>query len=931
MKRKSRVFLLSLILTFGCILCLIYHKDSLSHITSTQLVKSFNFKNINEYQVNNSKDLDLEIPLNPNNNGNSFSISLNLNNSLNKEIDTLISLYEKNTNKLIYAKLFNIIKGESVLLPKIFYDNNDKSYILKIKAENKEIFNDIKIVQNGVTLKFINSLCYIFQALLYTVILGSLIFFLYSYRSKIFNLKNISIFSLTNAVVLILFGYIYNSFHWDVVNVPFFLDGIDDGHFLSVAKNAIDGNSFWYMNDLGAPFGVARYNFPMLMAFYYDFCYFLGFFTSNVILVNNLYYILTFLFAVFGFILIARELKINYYLALFGGLLFSFTQYHLFRSAQHVTASSYFVITLIFYFCINIVFKDNFNNRKLEIEDKIKLYSSLILSSFFIGSVDIYYAYFGCAFIVLSILIALFNKRLVACLRGLYFLFMIFVVLISNLYPSILNSILNGSTKTSARDPYEAFYYGLSLVHLFMPKTFGDFHIFSWLTQAYNHSKFFKTEAIINYLGIMGIIGFIILIAVLLIDGFRKFIQKYEDDDNKEMLNFLSKLNIFALLLGLQSAVGVFIALFGFTKIRTYNRISVYILMFSILAVIYLINILFKKYFKNFKQIYIVIFCIVLLCFHVNENNLRKFPQNYNTINNKISSIKEFALNVNNYLKNGAKVLQLPILTYPENYVSQNLVNCNYQVFPYLFTKNIQWSFGTLSHTNEYFYQKNMFGLEDIMSDLINAKNTGFDGITINTDIFDKARISEESKILDDVKEILGNPIFVSKDKKIYFFDFNNFKNFKDNNIENVNFIADKLYLNEGWADMWSAKEIKNRWALVKNDKKKAQDKNKGGSSYINFISCKKSPYKIIIKVLSPINNHLKVYLNNNIIGDFSVTKGKNVFETKYIYEDSSKNLHEINLIKLEHAASFKPSDLFKNNYDHRNLTLNYQEVKLKF
>ena len=70
MKRKSRVFLLSLILTFGCILCLIYHKDSLSHITSTQLVKSFNFKNINEYQVNNSKDLDLEIPLNPNNNGN---------------------------------------------------------------------------------------------------------------------------------------------------------------------------------------------------------------------------------------------------------------------------------------------------------------------------------------------------------------------------------------------------------------------------------------------------------------------------------------------------------------------------------------------------------------------------------------------------------------------------------------------------------------------------------------------------------------------------------------------------------------------------------------------------------------------------------------------------------------------------------------------
>ena len=921
MKRKSRVFLLFLILTFGCILCLIYHKDSLSHITSTQLVKSFNFKNINEYQVNNSKDLDLEIPLNPNNNGNSFSQSIVLNNNFDKEIDLSISLYEKDSNTLVYDKHFNILKGASVIFSKIFYEKNNVNYILKINAKNKEIFKNIKIFQNGVTSKIINSICYIFQALLYTVIFFALLIFLYSYKSMIFNLKNISIFSMTSAIVLILFGYIYNSFHWDVINVPFYLAGIDDGHFLSVAKNALDGNGFWYMKDIGAPFGVARYNFPMLMAFYYDFCYFFGFFTDNVIFVNNLYYIFTYLFAVFGFILVARELKINYYLAVLGGILFSFSQYHVFRSAHHMTASSYFVITLVLYVCLNIVLRDDFNTRYLKVIDKIKIYSSLILSSFLIGSVDIFYAYFGCAFIVLSIMIALFDKRYVASMRAVFFLLMIIIVLVNNLYPSLLNNIINGSSKTSSRDPYEAFFYGLSLVHLFMPRTFGDFHIFSWLTNTYNHTMLFKNEATTSYLGIIGVIGFLTLISFLLIDKFKRILQKYEDDNNKGILSFLSKLNIFALLLGFQSGIGVLIALIGFTKVRTYNRISVYILLFSILAIIYLFDIFYKKFLKNVNQIYMILFCIILLCVHFKENYLLKFPQNFNSNSQKIKSVSNYAIAISNFYKSGAKILQLPVLTYPENIVSENFTNCNYQVFPYLFTKNIKWSFGALRHTKESFYQKSLFGLADIEKDIINAKSQGFDGISVNTNIYN------DINIVDNIKKILGRPLFVSHDKSIYFFDLKNFRRQKSLKINNINFLDNVVFLGDGWSDLSPSKNLKSRWAYIKDDKKNLNNQKLVGNSYINYISYGKSPYKIFINVTSPINNHLKVYINNTLVGDFSVKKGNNKYETKYIYEDSSKNLFEPNFIRLEHDSSFVPAKLFKNSHDHRMLTLNYKEV----
>ena len=50
-------------------------------------------------------------------------------------------------------------------------------------------------------------------------------------------------------------------------------------------------------------------------------------------------------------------------------------------------------------------------------------------------------------------------------------------------------------------------------------------------------------------------------------------------------------------------------------------------------------------------------------------------------------------------------------------------------------TKNIKWSHGALNHTNESFFQKSLFGSDDIENDIINAKIQGFDGISINTDI----------------------------------------------------------------------------------------------------------------------------------------------------------------------------------------------------
>ena len=103
--------------------------------------------------------------------------------------------------------------------------------------------------------------------------------------------------------------------------------------------------------------------------------------------------------------------------------------------------------------------------------------------------------------------ISLFNKRYTASIRGLLFIFLIFICLANSLLPAIINAILNGATKSAVRSPSEAFYYGLMLVHLFKPYNVTSSHIFSAISNSYDKVMPFKGEVLYNYLGILGGIG----------------------------------------------------------------------------------------------------------------------------------------------------------------------------------------------------------------------------------------------------------------------------------------------------------------------------------------------------------------------------------------------------------------------------------------
>ena len=950
-KNCKRSSVLIFFLLFAFCLFFFLKNNPLKAIYKNKVLYDISTEELNKFAINNSKIKNLKDVFKENTD-NAFlfnvdalcdsqglEIGVNLISKNQNDDSFFVKLYDKDYKEIKFNDNANfnkaiLTKGNNHLL--FVFENIESS----IENLNKNL-KDIKIVvylNNNIELQKIlitklksnyrglGIICYIVLSLLYSFLLISIFFILKCNKNNILNFNNIIKFLAGSfgIIFLVLFAY---KFNWNFFKVPLSFGGGDDLHFLSVAKNAIDGNGFWFMQDLQAPFGTKRYDFPMLMAFYYGFFRFFGFFTSNVILVNNLYYLCTFIFAFWAFYFVSRRLSILPSLCVLGGILFTFSQYHFSRSLIHITASSYFVAPLVIYLCYLIGVNDDFNKIYSDKKEKVFLYSLILFFCFLIGSTDIFYAYFGCGFLVISILYALFNKRYLASKRGVAILVLLITFILSNIYPVILNNLIAGTVRASSRRPFEAFYYGLMFVHLFMPLHHNG-HIFSSLVTRYRNDSFFKGEMLTSYLGIIALIGFLSLLAFLIFDGLNKKFEDKEENKNKGFIRFLASLNFFGFFLGCSAGLSTFISLCGFTKVRTYNRISVYILLFSVIFLIYFLNLLFEKRIINLKKLsykfIYLIFLFSLVLFHFYDTRLYKFKKKSDFINakEKVINIKKYATRINDLYAKHTNILQLPIIPYPESKVPSWGANCNVQAMPYLFSKNLSWSFGSLPHTETLFWFRQLFANVSADKLIYNAKKYGFNGISIHTNLFPKGK-----KLVNNLLKLGYKPNFTDDKKEIYFYDLSKVNIDSENsNDDLVNMIDFNKYLYKGFLINENTKFLKSKWAVG--------NKLKNGSKVITtlkFFSPIDRAYKIKLEFFSPIKNKLEVYIDKFNVENFDINVGNNEIVVEPIMVKNFGDKNPFVTMNLIFKNGITKRDLFKVNKDKKIVGAKFTKIYLAY
>jgi len=512
---------------------------------------------------------------------------------------------------------------------------------------------------------------------------------------------------------------------------------------------------------LNAPFSFQTYDFPL--PFFSNFLYikFLSIFSSDSVVVFNLYYISTYFLNAFVMYWVLRRLRVNVYLAISIGILFTFLPFHFWR-LPHTLYSGYFFIPLWIYYLLLLTnkkplfFKKKVNESKYSFDwskRNIIIMLVLLISSTW----NFYYTFFFAfliGFTLISNLVVKNSKHHI--FSTLIFLSLAVAPFLANMAPYKAYEAQNGKNyQVGQRSPISSETLGLTVATLVFPNIDHKVRKFDGFSKSYAHKSLLFNESNDATLGLIGAIGFVILI----------FIAFFYNHFPK-ILSRLSQLNLFSLLLSTVGGFGVVFAYVVTPQIRAYNRISMFIAAMSFIAITIIINQYISKNKKRNAFLPISFIIILFGVFDLVGSNM-----NFESVNKfKIEylSDKSFVHKIESQFdtsKQKILIAQLPYLSIPEKPGIHKMGN--YEQFQgYIHSDKLYWSFGAMRGREADSWWKEITK-KPIKEQMQILQEAGFSGVMINRNGYKDNAQSLESNIVN----LLEVQPMVSENKVLSFFE----------------------------------------------------------------------------------------------------------------------------------------------------------------
>ncbi|MFH1899658.1 MAG: hypothetical protein ABIJ83_00080 [Patescibacteria group bacterium] len=552
-------------------------------------------------------------------------------------------------------------------------------------------------------------------------------------------------------ITILTFFYIYRAWGFNF-NLPYFYRGDALWNIASV-KGFIEQKQFIENKNLGAPFGNNYYDYPSSETMFKIPIALLASFIKNPVIIINLYYLLTFVITSITSYFVLNYFKVSNNLAILASLVVSFLPYHLLKGISHINLSTYYLIPFVFLVLFWIFDNQIFKSYRSKKNNKL-LWSIII--TILIANNGIYYAFFTTYFLVITGIISSFKHRKIKnLLFSILLSFVIFLTVLINILPNINHQIKSGKNQAVAARSYsEAEYYGLKVIELFLPTSNFKSSLIKKYKDRYYNFTLTKSEKS-SYLGIIGSIGFILLLMNL-------FSKKTFD----KKINFLSYLNLSALILAIPTGLGTMIGYLS-SQIRVYARISIFINIFAVFALIFFIDKYIKKY--SIHKILLNSILIVVFCFAVVDQGRPK-EINAKGVSDLFYNDKKFVQKIERDLNFNAMVFQLPYKAFPESIAINQLTD--YDLFrPYIHSNNLKWSYGIIKGTSQDRWMKTIseLPLEQMVETVAIA---GYKGI-----YYDTVGYSDRGKELEDgLSSILKEKPLKSDLEDLVFFNLSNYQ-----------------------------------------------------------------------------------------------------------------------------------------------------------
>lgn len=529
----------------------------------------------------------------------------------------------------------------------------------------------------------------------------------------------------------------------------------------ALVKDLIASGSYFENIHLGAPFTLVMYDYPIIESIHFAVFYILGLIFKNFVLAVNVYYLLTYPLASLTSVYVFRRFNVSWFLAICGSLIFAFAPYHLLRGESHFFYSTYFFVplglmTCIWVFAGNPLFlKQDTNTKKISWNFKNREgYESLIYCAF-LGCTSIYFSFFLSYLLIIGgIINFVFKKRILPLISSFILIIVMAGLLLLNALPNLAYIKENNpNTQLKGRASWEAELYALKFTHLFIPQNFQiksvvDFRN-EYTSQTQNN---YESTA---YLGLVGIIGFLLLILHL-----------FKDYDQKEnnLIHILACINIASFLLSTNGGIGSLVSYLVFSEIRAYNRISIFILFISILGVIFFAEQIKKRYFSSsIRKIFFLFFISIIVFLSLFEQTLSLTPHYYLNKETFLSDQK-FIQTIEHRLPKKAMIYQMPYKGFPETAPIYNLHDYDL-IKPYLHSENLHWSYASFKgrEADKWHSAITNYDLPRLVKIL---SLVGFQGIYIDRNGYIDNAVALEKELENILKE---KPIYNSSNTLIFF------------------------------------------------------------------------------------------------------------------------------------------------------------------
>ena len=529
--------------------------------------------------------------------------------------------------------------------------------------------------------------------------------------------------------------------------------------FKGMADNA------WYSTNafVGAPTGLDLRDYPMPDLFVHVIVKLATIFTHNPFVIQGWMLVASFPLVTLTALYVLRRFEIRGSIALAFALLFSFLPFHHMRGLGHVYyMMGLFTVPLATLVAVRMALGRGFSLRTLRSRESVED----VLIAALVGLTGTgYFTFFSSFCIGVGGLLGAVRQRSWLALGRVAALGAVVVIGFAiNYGPTVLYVREHGKTMVAERAQSDSETFGLKITQLVFPMSGHRVDALRRFKQNYDTSAPLVNENMTEYLGIVGVVGFVYL-TLTLVGRFarRRVVGDEGDEELSSPLDTLRALNVSVVLLGTVGGFGAVLAYTVFANIRGYNRISVYIAFFSLLA----LALLAERFMRTVSSARARIAATVALAAMVALGVLDQAP----TMNGPYAELKRtflvedaFIHAIERSVPAGASIYQLPYATFPENGSVNKLLD--YQLFgPYLHSHGLHWSYGTIRYRNGDAWSKKIAALapEEMVDALATA---GFAGIHVSRAGYADAGAHLESSLT----ELLGPPALVNADKTEAFY-----------------------------------------------------------------------------------------------------------------------------------------------------------------